>query len=343
MKSITPVMTHQGEDHARNALACGECGAGLPPPDEYGTSSCVYCGAEHRERSSEVLAAAIAMRRTGEGSDSSARTPPSSSALLAIGADASRASWHDGEDAASIPMTEDAVLHLLRQHFRDAHSVYVCPHVPPKKEQAARAAHAAHLEPRERILALYDASWLGSGDEGFVVTARRLCWKNPLSRSMGYAPRAPDALYERSSARAILWQDVDADGLCVEPGRVVIDDDAILVAEDAVLDGCANAFHVLALSGHRWGAPAVSTHDLAASGEVPVARISTTPPTSYGGYPQPKELPQGEPMDRCCWHCRTPLFRATPQCAYCGAFPKKRGWPLQNARSSSLTARRGTG
>jgi hypothetical protein len=277
-----------------NALACGECGAGLPPPDASGTSSCVYCGTEHRERSSEVFAAAIPVR-------------PQSSGMLV----SDRPSWHDGEDAASIPMTEDAVLHLVRQHFGDAQSVFVCPHVPPKKEQAARRAHVVHLPARERILALYDATWLGSGDEGFVVTAKRLCWKNA-----------------RQGACSILWQDVDPDRLWVESGRVIIGDDAVLVSEDAVLDACANAFHVLALSGHLWGLPAAPK----ASGHVPrftpipSKTLATPPPahtTSYHHYASHAEL---SAPDRCCWHCRTPLHKTTPQCSYCGAFPKKKGW-----------------
>lgn len=278
-----------------NALACGECGAGLPPPDASGTSSCVYCGTEHRERSSEVLAAALPVR-----------PPPSSGMLIS-----DRPSWHDGEDAASIPMTEDAVLHLVRQHFGDANAVYVCPHVPPKKEQTARRAHAAHLPPRERILALYDSTWLGSGDEGFVITAKRLCWKNA-----------------GQPATSVLWQDVDPERLWVESGRVVIGDEAVLVAEDTVLDACANAFHVLALSGYLWGLPATPQ----ASGHVqrftpiPSKTMATPPPahtTSYHHYASHAELTA---PDCCCWHCRTPLYQTTPQCSYCGAFPKKKGW-----------------
>lgn len=276
-----------------NALACGECGAGLPPPDASGTSSCVYCGAEHRERSSEVLAAAIRPPQSGG-------TPVSD-----------RPSWHDGEDAASIPMTEDAVLPLVRQHFGDAHSVYVCPHVPPKKEQAARRAHAAHLPARERVLALYDATWLGGGDEGFVVTSKRLCWKNA-----------------RQPACFILWHEVDPERLWVEPGRVIIGDSAILVSEEAVLDACANAFHVLALSGHLWGHAAAPQASGIHQHVTPIpSKMQATPPpahtTSYHHYASQAEL-QGP--DCRCWHCRTPLYESAPQCSYCGAFPKKKGW-----------------
>jgi hypothetical protein len=140
--------------------------------------------------------------------------------------------WHNTEDAARIPMTEESVLDLLRQHFGDGiETVFVCPHVPPKKEQAARRAHASHLPVHERILALHDATLLDGGDEGFVVTARRLCWKNP-----------------RQPARSVEWCDLEPDRLYVDGNRLYVDGDAIQIGEDAVLDACANTLFVLALS-----------------------------------------------------------------------------------------------
>src|SRR5262249_32747891 len=139
----------EGGAMVENALACGKCGAGLPPPNIWGASVCVYCGTEYRDRTSEVLAAAV---------------PRSTSSLAVADIPADRPSRHDGEEAARLPMTGEAVLHLLRQHLAGAESVFVCPHVPPKKEDAARRAHVVHLPARERILALYDASWFGRDD-----------------------------------------------------------------------------------------------------------------------------------------------------------------------------------
>src|SRR5262249_44614466 len=114
----------------------------------------------------------------------------------------------------------------------DCGRVYVCPHIPPSKEQVARRAHIAHLPDRERILALYDATWFGEGDEGLLVTARRLCWKN-----IG------------ESARAIEWRDIDPDQLETGGRLPYVGNEPIVITEEEVLDACLNAFHVLAFSG----------------------------------------------------------------------------------------------
>ncbi|MBX3208752.1 MAG: hypothetical protein KF764_27215 [Labilithrix sp.] len=306
-------------------LACGQCGAGLAPPDASGSSACVYCGAKHHaERSSEVRPAARV----------------------------DRPSWRDCEDAARIPLTEDAVLDLVRQHFADVDSILVCPHLPPADERAARHAHVDHLPPHERILALYETSSLGAaGHEGLLVTSRRLCWKNP-----------------GEPARSIEWRDVDPDRLYVDSYRLCLGDDVIVIAAPEVQDACADAFHVLALSGlppepGSWshGAlsgdlraptePATPHGDAAHSGLLPrsnaeralgggplplddleldddvARRRDTTPPpphtTSYFAY---ASHAQAQAPDCSCWRCYTPLYESTPECAFCGATPTRAGW-----------------
>jgi hypothetical protein len=259
----------------------------------------VYCGTEHRDRTSEILAAAT-------------RHPSYVPAQI----EKDRPSGHIGEEAARIPMTEEAVLQLVRRHFSEMESVFVCPHVPPKKEQVARRAHAFDLPARERILALYDPTLLGTGEEGFVVTARRLCW-----RTQGQA------------ARSIKWREFDPDSLYVDDGRLFFGEDVIgiAIAEDGLLDACADAFHVLALSGlppHPIAStPVRSRGALSDTREIEaMPMLATAPPahtTSYHAYASHAET---QAPDRSCWHCQTPLYEKTPQCAYCGAFPKKKGW-----------------
>src|SRR5690349_25021782 len=95
-------------------LSCADCGAGLPPPDAAGASACFYCGTTHlSDRPSEVLPVAPESERPTRD----------------------RESMHDGEDAARIPMTEDAVLRLCRQHFGESEPIFLCPHIPARKEQ----------------------------------------------------------------------------------------------------------------------------------------------------------------------------------------------------------------
>jgi hypothetical protein len=299
-----------------NALACA-CGAGLPPPDSAGRSWCVYCGTEYRsDRTRGAL-----------GEDS----PPSDRlGSISIG----RESWHDGEDAARIPMTEDAVLHLLRQHFDNAESIFLCPHIPARKEVAARRAHVVHLGARERILGLYDASMLGTGDEGFLVTSRRLCWRNT-----------------GEPACSIEWRDFDPDLLYVAPlagdvggGQLFVGNDGIAISDEAVLDSCADAFHVLALSGlpprpiasgpvprdTTPDATPVPFHSPLGPAVGPMTdgakTVATPPPAHTTSYMAYATHAQTQHPDCSCWHCHTPLYAKTPQCSFCGAKPKKKGW-----------------
>lgn len=135
-------------------------------------------------------------------------------------------------DAARIPMTEDAILALLRQHFGADDSLYLAPTIPPKREAGARRAHGAHLAPDERILALYDDSVFGSGESGFVVTATRLCWKNI-----------------NGDARSIEWRYLDPESV-IPAGFELSVSDSIIVISGArdVIGAAADAFYMLAVS-----------------------------------------------------------------------------------------------
>jgi hypothetical protein len=226
-----------------------------------------------------------------------------------------------GEDAARIPMTDEAVLTLLREHLvisADCGRVLVCPHILPKKEQAARRAHAIHLPDGERILALYDATWCGTGEEGFLVTSRRLCWKNA-----------------NGPAYSIEWRDLEPDQLETDRNRLFIGTDVIVIADEDVLDGCANAFHILALSGmppRSAGSEGAKTHngrDARRTSPLPprASALASPPPPHTTSFARYASHAESVTPDHACWHCRTPLYADTPQCAYCGVLPKKRkGW-----------------
>lgn len=264
--------------------------------------------------------------------------------------------WLDGDNAARIPLTEDAVLDLLRQHFVEIDTIAISPHLPPSLELAARRAHAAHLPPRERILALYDASPLAGrvrpmsmrplqgsspsgtrpvlAHEGFVVTTQRLCWKNA-----------------GEPASSLQWSDVDPERLTLDPPILSFGDEAsIVLPEPELQDACANAFYVLALSG-RTAPVGVRTRDMArdtvpeglpryaddqsaavrvrahVAGETDRASSSTTPAlpdtASFIDYASHARS-QGPEFS--CWHCLTPLYETTPECAFCGVAPSDTGW-----------------
>jgi hypothetical protein len=137
-------------------------------------------------------------------------------------------------DAARIPMTEDAILALLRQHFGADDSLYLSPTIPPKKEAGARRVHAASLSPGERILALYDDTVFGSGEDGFVVTARRLCWKN-----IG------------GDAHSVEWRFLEPESIIPDGRKLAVSGLVIEISgEREVIGSAADAFYVLALSGN---------------------------------------------------------------------------------------------
>lgn len=180
-------------------VACQKCGAGLPPPDEHGLAACERCHAVH-----------------------SSSIAPSSDAIASSPAGV----------GARIPMTDDAVLALLREHLSGIGSMYLCPNIPGKKELAARSVHARHLPSHERVLALFDDTVFGSGDDGFLVTSQRLCWKNVAER-----------------AHMVEWQRVDPDRMYADRRRLVLGAGAIEISDDETITfACEEAFHVLAFS-----------------------------------------------------------------------------------------------
>ncbi len=240
--------------------------------------------------------------------------------------------WLEGENAARIPLVEDAVLRLVRRHFGDLDAVYVSSDVPRAKELAARRAYAAHLTPGERILALYEARGTrGSqhpslGPEvhhGFVLTAEQICWKNP-----------------GEPACALHWSDLDPDRLLLDGTVLSLGEDAVLVVDEPeVTDACANTVTVLALSArnpsHDTIPDGIVEYEQEESGVVRTVAATRTSSDGWNTIPLEKQAAtygdyashaQLQDRDYSCWHCFTPLHETTPECAFCGATPKQNGW-----------------
>jgi hypothetical protein len=161
-------------------------------------------------------------------------------------------------DAARIPMTEEAILGLLRQHFGADDSLYLAPTIPMRREVGARRAHAAHLPEGERILALYDDTVFGSGEDGFLVTAKRLCWRNI-----------------KGEARSIEWRFLDPESVIPDGRKLAVSESTIEISgERNVIGAAADVFYMLAVSGRLF--------------ERRLSAAPTTPPpmegTSYESY-----------------------------------------------------------
>ena len=70
---------------------------------------------------------------------------------------------------------------LSRRHVGELEQMYYHPAIPPVKLRNARAEHAGRLDAGEAVAVLYDDTMFGSARDGFLITPRRLCWKNVVS------------------------------------------------------------------------------------------------------------------------------------------------------------------
>lgn len=226
------------------------------------------------------------------------------------------------EDAACIPMTHTSLLAYL--HGSLAGIVSLAPEIAPHKEAAVRRMHA-DIADDEPILALFDDTIFGSAEYGFVVTPQRLAWRNLVG-----------------AADSIPWAALDADAMYVSGNRLVFGatGKVIEVGEPLVLDSCADAFYVIAISARaqasaagsgvvprlgRWSSP---PHAPAEEEPAAPAHNHATPPpphaVSFQSYAV--HAVSQRPPAFACWHCKTPLYWNTPQCAHCGATPQTKSW-----------------
>lgn len=92
-------------------------------------------------------------------------------------------------------VAEDVVLSLAREHLEGLAGVFLGPDIPDKKLARARAAHARHVGAQEPIVVLFDATLLGSAEDGFLATPERFAWKNlmehPRAMRWSHLARTP--------------------------------------------------------------------------------------------------------------------------------------------------------
>jgi hypothetical protein len=236
-------------------VECQTCGAELPPADANAFTTCRFC------KTSITLPPAAPTT----DSDTLAASP-------AYG-------------AARIAMTDEAVLALLWQHLGEAESTFLAPSIPGGKELGARALHARHLPSDERVLALYDDSVFGTGDDGFLVTSARVCWKNAGDR-----------------ARSLAWEDLDPHRMYADRQKLVLGAHAIeITGDESILEACEQAFFVLAFSARAEAGTARSGSGIAlrsaadSSGALATSASGSTsasaPPTWRGGGTGTTPLP----------------------------------------------------
>ena len=74
----------------------------------------------------------------------------------------------------------EAISELLPRFLVAGGRLYLHPDIPASKLAKAKKVHEGHLRAGERVLALYDDTLFGGGADGFLLTDRRICWKNLL-------------------------------------------------------------------------------------------------------------------------------------------------------------------
>lgn len=108
-------------------------------------------------------------------------------------------------DGPDFGWSDAEVQNAAREFLKTAESLYYAPEIPSSKEKNARETHKRVLERDEKILALYDDTVFGGADDGFVLTAKRLCWKNIME-----------------DPQSLRWDEID-------PDQVDWNDDAVVL------------------------------------------------------------------------------------------------------------------
>jgi hypothetical protein len=139
------------------SVNCGACGGKLPLPDaQTGIAACEYCGSQYQLADPQPATAA----------------PPAFEPFPVGGAVAPAA---QRQPRTARPRGDAAVLALAHDLLGTYTALYFQGNIPPKKEANARKAYAGLLPDEEPILALYDSTLFGAGDDGYLITGKRLC------------------------------------------------------------------------------------------------------------------------------------------------------------------------
>ncbi len=153
------------------------------------------------------------------------------------------------------------IVRLAHGWLGRGNGVYYRPSVPPLKEAAARSAHAAYLRASEPVLVLHDATLLGSGENGFLVTPERLCWKN---------------FFEHP--RQIAWSEIDPASVVANTGSVNLAGGNIVVSGEIAAPAAQFFAELAACSRHDPEGPyrrrAEATADTAEGQAAAVARLA---------------------------------------------------------------------
>jgi hypothetical protein len=168
--------------------------------------TCEYCGNPGHNPFYDPALAAAAAAAVATPAAPTAAAPTAATPTAATPTSAARA------------RTPEDILRLAHGQLQLFDALFYAPNIPAKKEQGARGAYGSLIPADEPILVLFDSTVFGGADDGFVVTPRRLGWKN-----IALAPKVvPWEVFDARSVRAT------AEEVQVMGDKIEIDGDSAL-------------------------------------------------------------------------------------------------------------------
>ena len=97
------------------------------------------------------------------------------------------------------------VLEFALKHLGKPSNVYYHPHIPNDKLRQALGSFGEPLGPDEHPLLVFDGTVFGGSDNGFLITERRICWRNIMeeTESFTWAELKPEEIAVHDSGATL--------------------------------------------------------------------------------------------------------------------------------------------
>lgn len=212
---------------ALEILKCPNCGARAPASFAGAVAACEFCGA---------VLSGLAMKPAAPAPAPAPVATPSPSPAP------ERLRREEPVSPAAPPsaarFTEAELVALARRRLGSQDSLYFHGSIPRGK---LKAAHETHGDSIGRVLVQYDDTLFGGADDGFVLTASALHWKNLTE-----------------DPQMLLWEDIDPSSVAPSDGAVTLSHqriDVVLEEGKPMLAGIARLISDLAAWARGHGPP----------------------------------------------------------------------------------------
>lgn len=206
---------------ALEILKCPNCGARAPASFAGAVAACEFCGA---------VLSGLSLKPSAAPAHAPAPAPVAQEARV----EAPRAA----APPSAARFTEAELVALARRRLGSQDSLYFHGSIPRGK---LKAAHETHGDSIGRVLVQYDDTLFGGADDGFVLTASALHWKNLTE-----------------DPQMLLWEDIDPSSVAPSDGAVTLSHqriDVVLEEGKPMLAGIARLISDLAAWARGHGPP----------------------------------------------------------------------------------------